>query len=263
MIATTINRRYRTTYSHCEANVFSTNGSLMREWTKEKYEAKEAERRKKIENGIKRRPRCWHLRQTDPIAGFTAWLAIFTGVLVFIAGLQWNEMRGSGNDFEAVQKAFVYRASFETGIIGDFQTVTAFWKNSGSTPAMRVSRWISWKQFDESGLSVNYPFPDLERNGSYSSGSSERTVMGPGQTTGSAVIYIPLTILRLVRERKSRVFVWGWTEYFDVFEDSKIHRTEFCNELTATQFGPVNGDGKAQTALSFPECAGGIHNSAY
>lgn len=147
--------------------------------------------------------------------------------------------------------------------MGDFQIVTAFWKNSGSTPAMRVSRWINWKAFGGKGLPDNYTFPDLEKDENYSSSSPERTVMGPGQTTGSAVMRIPLQTFKLAREGKIRIFVWGWTEYFDVFEDRKVHRTEFCNELTATQIGPVNADGKAQTAISFPEGEGGVHNGAY
>jgi hypothetical protein len=34
----------------------------------------------------------------------------------------------------------------------------------------------------------------------------------------------------------TRLFIWGWVEYDDIFEGSRRHRTEYCNELLTDGF---------------------------
>ncbi len=61
-------------------------------WTNEQYEAKKAERARKRQEDSKKP--WWWLKQTDPVARFTLYLAIFTFVLICISVAQWGVLRG-------------------------------------------------------------------------------------------------------------------------------------------------------------------------
>uniref|UniRef100_UPI0026175A68 hypothetical protein n=1 Tax=Rhodoblastus sp. TaxID=1962975 RepID=UPI0026175A68 len=69
-------------------------------WSKEQYDAKQAERARKRNESV-RKP-FWWLAQTDPVARFTAYLAVFTFALVLISGWQWWEIHSGSADTRAL-----------------------------------------------------------------------------------------------------------------------------------------------------------------
>lgn len=50
-------------------------------------------------------------------------------------------------------------------------------------------------------------------------------------------VSVPPNALTGVREGRIRLYFWGWAAYRDVFQESKPHLTDFCQELTA-----IDGD---------------------
>jgi hypothetical protein len=66
---------------------------------------------------------------------------------------------------------------------------------------------------------------------------------------------IPVEILDKTRSGRAHVYLWGWTDYDDIFQGTKRHRTEFCVEII------VHGDVRTETCqFSFPQQ--GRHNGS-
>jgi hypothetical protein len=61
----------------------------------------------------------------------------------------------------------------------------------------------------------------------------ERLFMGPGQTLLAAPVSFDVSKLVDSKQGKGSYYVYGWTEYGDVFDKRKRHRTEFCHRITA------------------------------
>ena len=54
--------------------------------------------------------------------------------------------------------------------------------------------------------------------------------------------------IKSLQDGSKHMFVWGWAEYDDVFEGTRRHRTEFCNEIVAV--GDLND--YLKTSFNFP-----------
>ena len=71
---------------------------------------------------------------------------------------------------------------------------------------------------------------------------------------------IPVEIFDKARSEGAHIYMWGWTDYDDVFQRTKRHRTEFCLEII------VRGDVRTETCqFSFAQQGGTTApmNSAY
>jgi len=192
----------------------------------------------------------------DRLARYTLWLAIFTGALVVVSGIQGYFLlradktarlaANAATDQAALtretmtktQRAFVLVKALEVELITfPYQSPTAGiidriagwrigveWENSGDTPTRDLITHVSLKFFDD-GIPNNYDFPDLpERNVS-------NALIGPRGTIHSASFLISVQEAQDVKNGPKRLYMWGWGEYDDVFPNTKRHRTEFCYEV--------------------------------
>ncbi|HEY1706877.1 MAG TPA: hypothetical protein VGG10_01330 [Rhizomicrobium sp.] len=130
-------------------------------------------------------------------------------------------------------RAYVVRSSFKTtplcpGSIpfADSWDLSLVWKNTGQTPAYRAVTRIVSKQFT-GDLDPNFDFPD---GGSVVPGAPGDTVIGPGGELESHLRF-PVDKLQRAQKGKYNIYIWGWIEYDDVFDDSPRRRTETCIRL--------------------------------
>ncbi len=125
------------------------------------------------------------------------------------------------------------------------------WENSGGTPTRGMVNHANWRLFNGEPP-ADFQFPDLDATGKeipVGTGPDTALFIGPKATLYSQVLDIPLPVLQTAGSGQGRIFVWGWTEYNDVFKGTPRHRTEFCNELIVTNISQA--EGKVTVALHF------------
>jgi hypothetical protein len=61
-----------------------------------------------------------------------------------------------------------------------------------------------------------------------------------------AAVDIPVDVFQAVQAGTHRMYIWGWADYDDIFQNTERHRTEFCTEILVT--GSLSG---AVPGLSF------------
>ena len=66
---------------------------------------------------------------------------------------------------------------------------------------------------------------------------------------------IPVEILDKIRSGRAHVYIWGWTDYNDIFQRTRRHRTEICFEII------VHGDVRTETC-QFSFAQQGRHNGS-
>jgi hypothetical protein len=155
-------------------------------------------------------------------------------VAVFALGaaiLQWRTYKAQTEIFKAQNRAFVYLEplklepmSTDGGVIREWRVIASF-KNSGSTPAMRLVVDIQRADLPAAELKSFSFNPDYSK--------ARKIFLGPHN---SAEIHGPgfgrRDIEKTFGANKTHVLIWGWMEYDDVFSTTR-HRTEFCFELNA------------------------------
>ena len=163
----------------------------------------------------------------------------------------------------SVQRAFVFVKEYQTVVINDTLRVVAIFENSGSTLAIPLKNWINWKVFPNNTSSISANYPDFDAIGNpavNSRADAVTTYLGPHSHQLSGVLVIPIPTIKLVESGNSRVFIWGWIEYNDVFDGTNQHRTEFCDELIVEDINSIVIDDKKRHGVSFTNCR--MHNSA-
>jgi hypothetical protein len=105
-------------------------------------------------------------------------------------------------------------------------TVSIMWENSGGTPTKNMFSHVSTDFFDGE-MPGNFTFPDLGDQ------TRIRTMIGPGAVIYSGAFEYRVEDPRVgeVFKRTKHLYIWGWAEYDDIFENTKRHRTEFCYEV--------------------------------
>jgi hypothetical protein len=100
----------------------------------------------------------------------------------------------------------------------------------------------------------DFTYPNLDRNGNVDlSPETTPAFVGPQSATFAAALDIPIPWIDRVRRGDGRIFIWGWTEYNDVFKTTIHHRTEFCNELVVLGIGADEQNPQTvKAAISFP-----------
>ena len=121
------------------------------------------------------------------------------------------------------------------------------WRNVGKTPTkyMRTNFNRQWRV-----CAGTLPFDDAFDDAGPQGGS----FLGPQNTSASSKLHIPEEILILMKMGDAHAYLWGWTEYNDVFQNTPRHRTEFCTEIIVVgdpsnedcefgyaRYGPFNG----------------------
>ena len=115
--------------------------------------------------------------------------------------------------------------------------ISAKIENTGQTPTRRAIVNINWEARDD----------DLPDDFAFSDGESEVAAIGARSSYHTPGFFISIAEIQRGIARHRRVFVWGWVDYDDVFENSKRHRTEFCFEIVAD----IHGD-RSKIYMRFP-----------
>lgn len=183
----------------------------------------------------------------DVIAEYTKWLAILTALLVLtgmfqIAYLAKSDVTATAAADAAnksaqvakealveVQRAFVFPADlsrtkgveFATGRIVGWNFIP-IWKNSGTTPALRVEIRSAGRTFP-SPLPDDYAFPE--------SFDAVEAFIGPQMTMNGGTLGLESFTIEQIKRGEQFLYIWGSVEYDDVFTDSPRHRTEFCTQV--------------------------------
>jgi hypothetical protein len=94
------------------------------------------------------------------------------------------------------------------------------WKNSGGTRTRKFVAKVSHNVLDLTQQSLEtFDFHDEPDAQTF------RGLIGPNQSVNPP--QIPVCDIHLVGDTDTALFIWGWAEYQDVFNDT-IHRTEFA-----------------------------------
>jgi hypothetical protein len=126
-------------------------------------------------------------------------------------------------------RAFVFVKNIEAQFIGQKSTHTithwkfyARWENGGNTPTKNMRSRINYA-LSEQPFDLGYEFLDL---GDQLDGGS--TMLGPKAIMHSPFIDVPVEHLQKVKNGEAHSYIWGWTDYNDVFPNTARHRSEFC-----------------------------------
>lgn len=219
----------------------------------------------------------WERTKTDPVAFFTFMLAIFSGGLLAVAGLQiWLLVRAEDVSRAAVsaaeksadvartalistQRAFLFPNMFEVHVINNDILIMPQWKNSGNTPANPVINYVNWMTL-AGEPPTDFTYPDLAADGSALPEKKGGIIfyMGPQTTSYAEPLKIPVATMGQVKDGRLRLFIWGWIQYRDIVDNTAVHRTEFCNEVVVTDMGKK--DDKTTIAVTFAKY--GPYNTA-
>jgi hypothetical protein len=215
----------------------------------------------------------------DSTSVFNLFLVIFTGVLAFgglyqlgllvraerLATITAQAAKNSADTGRHAlldtQRPFVFVGTFQVEVVNTEVFILARFDNSGVTPAVKVRNYVSWKASADAPPG-DYNWPDIGKDGKPLSGPGEgvTSFIGPKDTMFSETLKIPMSTMEAIRLGQARLFVWGWIEYDDMFDGTPRHRTEFCNEMVATNLKNFVDEGKHAIAASFARY--GEHNRA-
>jgi hypothetical protein len=124
--------------------------------------------------------------------------------------------------------------------------VAPTWENSGNTPTVNVRNWVNWAAFTgRDGIPTGFDFPDII------SGNVVRPaklMIGPKNFISANLLDIEVNYLTVAWHGGLRIYIWGWTEYRDDFWFSRLHRSEFCNEIVV-EGDPANAECRFRFAI--------------
>jgi len=136
----------------------------------------------------------------------------------------------------SVQRAFVFfvgSTSATKTIVNNKTTeltLTFPHKNAGVTPTKDAEARVNWKDFPD-GLPSHFNFPD--------EGSVQpRQFDIPPQAFGNGTLAIPIAVIEAAKQRRARIFVWGWVAYHDIFGKTPERLSEFCDEIANIKSTP-------------------------
>jgi hypothetical protein len=154
------------------------------------------------------------------------------------AGHAERAIKVSEQSAERQLRAYVTMSGFEATAISDANgrimrwRFAPTWENAGQTPTRRGRNHINWSFFSRGDLPDDSGFADL---GGPLAGENAQLVIGPRTKVGGEAAEIDVDWLWASIALQATIFIWGWTEYDDLFADeTPRHRTEFCSYLRWT-----------------------------
>jgi hypothetical protein len=161
--------------------------------------------------------------------------AVFALVLVFVGILQVHIYYKLRRDGIVRDRASVFPQIFEavSGVsvtnrnIATFWVFTPKWENTGGTRTAGMINHINITSFGD--IPQVFDFPDYY-TGDWS-GSYAKLLLGPRQVLGGKPLAVAVDVLTAAKRGEKRIFLYGWTEYRDIFDRPRLHRTEFCREI--------------------------------
>ena len=164
----------------------------------------------------------WRETRNEPTALFTFWVAFFTFVLAGSTIGLWIvaicTLRHSRETAERQLRAYISLDGGSARIVGtiDKNIVEGFvnLKNCGQTPAYNCKSWVRI----EIGTTSSLPFDQT----SFGRGA---VIIGPG-TPFNLPVHWPLNPadLAALRAETKKIYVWGETEYVDIFGHNRFFR---------------------------------------
>jgi len=116
--------------------------------------------------------------------------------------------------------------------------ISALLKNGGQTPTRKAIVNAN-HELRDAELPSDFDFPDGKL--------TESAAIGPGGIFGTPSFFISNSDAEEIVSKKKRLYVWGWIDYDDVFENTPRHRTEFCFDIS-----PDEVPDKGNIYLRFP-----------
>src|SRR5260221_10533203 len=209
------------------------------------------------------------MRWIDLAQGAAAVAGIVFGLgLLVVAVLQWLVYRRQAGIMERqsqlisdhaliskqTQRAFVFLTEIAVSLNRSPGTVSAYgavipgaiqswrvapiWENSGDTPARRMFVNFNCQEFS-SRIPEDFKFPD--------SAEPEPSLIGPKATVQGSGVLLAGDIIGRLASGSSKMYLWGWADYNEVFDGTPRRRTEFCFEAVVLG-NPQDG----QVELGFP-----------
>src|SRR5437868_9660299 len=190
----------------------------------------------------------WERTTSDPVAFFTLWLVIFTGVLAASTIGLWIVTARAARDGERaaniaeaalvkLERAFVsFRFSVSALVVDPMLPhvasawqISIVWSNSGKTPTRGLHTHVSWDHF-AAELPADFSFPDVWFDPN-APRMNPVSYIGPLDTITSDTLTIESGVLDAERQGHLCIYIWGWVEYDDIFDNTPPHRTEFCHRV--------------------------------
>jgi len=190
-------------------------------------------------------------------------VAVATVVYAVVSSFQLSALRKSNrinrDALESVQRAFVnYSPTSEIGTEIAGGRVVAWWPripiiNSGTTPVRNLTENGTYFT-SPSEITEDFAFPDRH--------NPEHGSLGPRDTMTYEIGPIPITDIQKLYSHQAHIYVYGWATYNDIFNLTKLHKTEFCYELRLNTIAGDVTDPKYLLPGRFNLCPKGLHNCA-
>lgn len=161
--------------------------------------------------------------------------AFFALILIFVGILQVCIYYKLRRDGIIRDRAFVFPQTFgaipgvnvATRHTATFWAFEPVWENTGGTRTIEMINHVNFIEFG-SEIPDEFEFPDFYGGDWF---GYAKLLLGPRQTLRGQPLERPVDTLLAVKRRERRLFLYGWAEYYDVFDSLRLHRTEFCREI--------------------------------
>jgi hypothetical protein len=160
-------------------------------------------------------------QQTTAVWTFLMGLAAIVGVAMSALGvyLVWTTFRETRKSNEIAResmerqlRAYLCFESIDVDASHGDVKLTAFWKNTGQTPARKADVWLNWEDMI-GDMPANFPFskPEQQDDDGACTVSSGRTVLAFEDKK------VPKDVFGACCEGTRNLYVWGRAEYTDIF----------------------------------------------
>jgi hypothetical protein len=101
--------------------------------------------------------------------------------------------------------------------------ISAIVANGGETPTRKALINVNCDLRNDT-LPDDFDFPDGKL--------TEAAAIGPHGTFCSPGFFVSIADVKKIIAKEKKLYVWGWIDYNDVFDDTPRHRTEFCFDIS-------------------------------
>jgi hypothetical protein len=177
--------------------------------------------------------------------------------LLYLHG-QLNQMTVSNEiskeSLVSVQRAFVVfigavygtKISDDSGKHAVAMRLNAPWQNSGNTATKDAISQVNWISLPQ-GLPGNFTYPDIGNI------PKSQFALGP-KVMGNTTMFVPIDYFQAALQKKTRLFVYGWFTYRDIFSGTPTRLSEFCDEIINVKSDAPMSNAKANASWDVSLC---------
>jgi len=136
------------------------------------------------------------------------------------------------NALLSTQRAFLYVGKFNISRVGNLYKVNFVWSNGGTTPTRLMREAVHVRLFKDD-MPDNFILYDPAEKGT-------ELVVGPKADSNGRAEVLSAADLESAAAYQGHLYIWGWARYYDVFDRTPQHLTEFCTEVTDVVYSPGN-----------------------